>query len=327
MTREELRELIGRDLPLHSPEDRERYRERMRQRGLDPNINYQELEMSSPLINAHRDTNYSYEVMSLHSHGFYELLCCRSSCGVEYLVGSRRYSLCKGDIILVRPGVSHCAILPNPLELPYERDILWIGEAFQKAFMTVLGFPVMDYDRELPSYLIRTANTQWEYLCDLIHCCVQEEEHKKPFWQTRVVGYALLFLSDLNRSFMSQAGSAMQAETPELLDQIIDYIENNYRHKLTMDQMAKQFYVSERTISSLFHDRLGVTFYQFLTRRRLIAAKSLILEGAALETVSLQSGFRDYSAFFRAFKKEFGLSPREFRRLEEQINIPSSVIT
>ena len=43
MTREELRELIGRDLPLHSPEDRERYRERMRQRGLDPNINDQEL--------------------------------------------------------------------------------------------------------------------------------------------------------------------------------------------------------------------------------------------------------------------------------------------
>lgn len=322
MTREELRELIGRDPGIRGADERERFRERMRQMGMDPDINYQELEMSSPLINAQRDVNYRYEVMSLHSHGFYEILCCRTSCGAEYLVGSRRYSLQKGDIILIRPGVSHCAILPNPLELPYERDILWVGEAFQRGFMAVLGFPAVSFDQDMPGYLIRTANTQWEYLCDLIHSCVQEEERKAPLWQTRLVGYALLLLSDLSRSFLSQAGRAMQAETPELLDRIIDYIEQNYRKKLTMEQMAKQFYVSERTISGLFQKRLGVTFYQFLTRRRLIAAKLLILEGVPLENVSLQSGFQDYSAFFRAFKNQFGVSPREFKRLEEQkINI------
>ena len=193
-----------------------------------------------------------------------------------------------------------------------------MGEAFQKGFLAVLGLPAVFFDQDLPGYLIRTANTQWEYLCDLIHSCVQEEERKAPLWQTRLVGYALLLLSDLSRSFLSQAGSAMQAETPELLDRIIDYIEQNYRKKLTMEQMAKQFYVSERTISGLFQKRLGVTFYQFLTRRRLIAAKLLILEGMPLENVSLQSGFQDYSAFFRAFKNQFGVSPREFKRLEEQ---------
>lgn len=320
MTREELRELIGQKPELRSAADRERFKERMRQKGLDPNINYQELEMSSPLINAHRDITYQYEALSLHSHDFYEILCCRTSCGAEYLVDSRRYTLQKGDIILIRPGVSHCAILPNPLEIPYERDVLWIGETMQKAFVSILGLPSESYDRDLPSYLIRTTNTPWEYLCDLIHSCVQEEERRPPFWQTRVVSYAMLFLSDLNRSFLSQTGSAMQAETPELLDEILGYIENHYPEKLTMEQVAKQFYVSERTIGTLFRKRLGVTFYQFLTRRRLIAAKRLILEGKTLESVSLQVGFQDYSAFFRAFKGEFGIAPRDYKKLEEPKN-------
>lgn len=325
MTREELQVLLGMNTGLHGTPADARLQAMLRRNGLDPNTYYQEIEMSSTLVNAHRDINFQYEAMGLHSHGFYEILCCRSSCGAEYLVGSRRYSLQKGDIILIRPGVSHSAILPNPLEIPYERDILWLSDSFQNYFAKILGVPEVSYDQELPTYLIRTANTRWEYLCDLLHCCVRTEEKKEPLWQTKVLGYALLFLSELNGSRIARTGHALEAETPDLLDEILAYIENNYPQKLTMEQMAKQFYVSERTISNLFRSRLGVTFYQFLTRRRLIAAKSMILKGAALETVSLQSGFQDYSAFFRAFKGEFGISPREFRRLEEQKNIPSSV--
>lgn len=320
MTREELQVLLGMNTGLHGKKDYAAYRELLRRNGVDPNTYFQEIEMSSTLVNAHRDINYQYEVMGLHSHEFYEILCCRSSCGAEYLVGSRRYSLQKGDIILIRPGVSHSAILPNPLEIPYERDILWLSDSFQNYFAKILGVPEVSYDQELPTYLIRTANTRWEYLCDLLHCCVRTEEKKEPLWQTKILGYALLFLSELNGSRIARTGHALAAEAPDLLDEILAYIENNYAQKLTMEQLAKQFYVSQRTISNLFRSRLGVTFYQFLTRRRLIAAKSLILKGAALETVSLQSGFQDYSAFFRAFKGEFGISPREFRRLEEQKN-------
>ena len=45
----------------------------------------------------------------------------------------------------------------------------------------------------------------------------------------------------------------------------------------------------------------------------LFAAKNLIVEGLPLEAVAEQVGFSDYSAFYRAFKGEFGISPRQFR--------------
>lgn len=55
---------------------------------------------------------------------------------------------------------------------------------------------------------------------------------------------------------------------------------------------------------------------------RLIAAKALIQEGALLETVGQDVGFADYSTFYRAFKKEYGISPRQYRRLQEETFLP-----
>ena len=60
---------------------------------------------------------------------------------------------------------------------------------------------------------------------------------------------------------------------------------------------------------------MHVSFYHYVTQRRLIAAKSMILEEPNLDLLSEAIGFSDYSSFYRAFKKEFGISPREYRNL------------
>ena len=49
----------------------------------------------------------------------------------------------------------------------------------------------------------------------------------------------------------------------------------------------------------------------------LVAAKLLIAQGQLLEDVSLQVGFSDYSTFYRAFRQEYGISPRQYRKLCE----------
>ena len=62
---------------------------------------------------------------------------------------------------------------------------------------------------------------------------------------------------------------------------------------------------------------MGVSFYRCVTQRRLIAAKALILDGHPLENVGQQVGFSDYSSFYRAFKQEYGIPPRQYRKLQE----------
>ena len=95
------------------------------------------------------------------------------------------------------------------------------------------------------------------------------------------------------------------------------YIEMNLAEKITIRDTAKHFYVSESTIRQTFRQKMGVSFHHCLTQRRLIAAKQLIEGGCVLEQVAAQTGFSDYSSFYRAFRQEYGISPRQYRTMQE----------
>lgn len=283
--------------------------------GFDPGSLYQELEMESRFVNTHRDISFNTANVQLHSHSFYEILYCRNTCGAEYLVGTERYRLQKGDIILVAPGVSHRPLLPEHMTEPYKRDVLWISAEFIQAVQRNL--PEAAGRNHSYSSLLRTAGTHWEFLGDLFRAGVREEENQAPGWEIAVAGNTLTLLSHLYRAFLDKAAAPLKAEKPELLDQVMAYVEAHLAEKITLADVARHFFISESTITQTFRRKMGVSFYRCVTQRRLIAAKALIEEGLTLENVGERVGFTDYSAFYRAFKQEYGISPRQYRKMQE----------
>ena len=231
----------------------------LKEMGIDPSNFYQELEMSSRFVNTHRDVSYSNGTVSLHSHQYIEILYCRTSVGVEYLIGSNRYRLQKGDIVFVPPGVSHRPILPEKLTAPYERDVLWVSTEFMETYMQM--FPdesVLNRDHATP---IRTAGTRWEFLGDLFRKGVLEEEEKRPGWEAAVIGNTMTIFANMKRAYIERSAGTMKAEKPELLDRIMAYIETYYAAHITIDDLARRFYVSNSTISHLFKQKMGVSVY------------------------------------------------------------------
>lgn len=287
---------------------------RLRNMGLDPNALYQELEMTSHFTDTHRDTSYSNANMQLHSHTFYELLYCCNTCGAEYLIGSERYRLQEGDVIFVPPGVSHRPLLPEEMPVPYIRYVLWLSPEFMELYAGFFPQPFAQA-RAYPS-LLRTAGTKWEHLGNLFHAGVQEAQTLSEGWEAAVIGNALQILTLIRRATSEQTVHTLKAEKPILLDQLMAYIEKHYTTQFTIDDIARHFFVSSSTVSHLFKEKLGVSLYRYVTQRRLIAAKSLIESGALLDDVALQIGFQDYSSFYRAFKHEYGISPRQYRNLQ-----------
>ena len=283
--------------------------------GLEAGSFYQELEMESRFVDTHRDVTRSNANVNLHSHSFYELLYCTNSCDAEYLVGSERYRLQKGDIILIAPGVSHRPLLPEIMNVPYLRDVVWISAEF----MDILGRNFPDFDKNRNSYpsLLRASRSQQDVFAALFTNGIREAENRRPGWELAVVGNTMQLLTQIYRAYLDSSIAPLQAEKPELPDRVMAYVEAHLSEKITLADVAHHFYVSESTISQTFRKKMGVSFYRHVTQRRLIAAKALISDGIPLETVGERVGFSDYSAFYRAFKQEYGISPRQYRKLQD----------
>ncbi len=305
---------LAREMPnIHGPDIQRQLVTLMRSMGMEPGKVYQELEMTSRYVDTHRDTSYAGAHMQLHSHTFYELLYCRSSCGAEYLVGPDRYRLQRGDIIFVPPGTSHRPLLPENMDQPYERYVLWLSPEFMDMYTRLLASP--DASWQMDAGLLRTSGAVREELGKLFRTGVQEAENQQFGWEAAVLGNTVQLLTKIRRAADDRSIHVLQAESPILLDQITAYIEVHYHETLSISQLAGVFYVSGSTISHLFKEKLGVSFYRYVTQRRLIAAKQLIGQGILLEDAARQVGFADYSGFYRAFKQEYGISPRDYRSL------------
>ena len=288
--------------------------DRLTKMGIEVNRLYHELEMTSPYVDTHQDVSYTNAQISLHSHDFFELLFCRSCEGVAYLVGADRYQLQKGDIILVPPGVSHRPLLPESLRDPYDRYVIWLSRDFMKLYGSFL--PEVSLSSHPDVSMLRTSGTKWESLEELFRAGVLAAERQEYGWEATVIGNTILLLTQIRKMLQDHSFGSMNIEKPELLDKLTTYVEHHYDHPITIGELARHFFVSSSTISHLFKQKMGVSFYRYVTQRRLIAAKTLIRQGTSLEAVSQEVGFSDYSTFYRAFKQEYGIGPREYRKLQ-----------
>ncbi len=277
---------------------------------------YQELEMSSSFVDCHRDISSAAETVQPHSHSFFELILCCGCDQVQYLLGSQRYRLQKGDVVLIPPGVTHCPLFPESMARPYERIVLWINPELVTRLCQKWPELIPGRDRQSAHSLLRTAGTVWEEdISDAFYRSCRESERRLPGWEAALYSSTTLLMTTLSRA-LQISGSQPDSERSELLDELLRFVERHLTEKITVAAAARQLLVSESTITHLCRRRLGVSFYRYVTHQRLTAAKLLMQSGTALSRIPESVGFCDYSAFYRAFKQEFGISPREFRALQ-----------
>ena len=105
------------------------------------------------------------------------------------------------------------------------------------------------------------------------------------------------------------------AQEERTITGIIRYLQEHLDKEISLTILADEFHLSSQYISQLFKSEIGVNFLAYLTNIRMERAKKLLLSTSlSIGEISEKCGYADYRVFTKAFKKEEGSTPSQYRR-------------
>jgi AraC-like DNA-binding protein/mannose-6-phosphate isomerase-like protein (cupin superfamily) len=255
--------------------------------------------------------NDDIKSVNIHHHDFYEFYFFVSG-DVTYLIEGKSYYLEPGNLVLINSKELHQAVI-NSEEATYERIVLWINKAFLEKLSTdqtdlSLCFESADKKNVLDVNFEKQQNIRL-----ILNKLISLENY-------RGIGHELLYkvyITELmvhvnNLAFNDKMQLSIDIKKSNLIDQIIEYINNRIEEDIIIDEIAEYFYLSKFHLSREFKKYTGTTIHRYIVQKKLIEAKELILKEMPITDVYKKCGFGDYSNFFRAFKNEYGITPKQY---------------
>lgn len=251
---------------------------------------------------------------SYHYHDFHKILILLNG-DITYCIEGRSYELLPNDIVLVSAGEVHRPIINS--DGIYERIIIYVSPDFLSNYETPendLGLCIRRAAAE-QSHVLRFQNTQSGKLDSAIRALdssLNDADYASSLHRELLF---LEFMIQLNRAALHN-GITFIGNSPsdEKIVAVLDYLNGHLTEDISIDSLSARFFLSRSYLMHAFKDQTGYTIGNYLSTKRLLLAKKLIAEGMPITEVCYACGFKNYSTFSRAYKKNFGEAPKDFRQ-------------
>lgn len=247
-----------------------------------------------------RDDAPRAENFRMHTHTTAEIYCFVSGSGIYHIEGSE-YPLKPGDILLMRPAEAHfIEIVPG---VPYERICINFDVGL---------FTPMDPENTLTRpFFQRKAGKRNHYSANDpgSDVCQQYIANMLQHDRMKLLPYLMLLLQEIGAAFDRTAATDVQPDTIEY--RIIRYINNHLGDDLSLETLCDHFFISRTQLCRRFKRATGSSVGSYISAKRLITARGLLLQGQKAAEVCVACGYPNYSTFYRAYCAYFGCCPSE----------------
>lgn len=247
----------------------------------------------------------------LHHHNFNELLYIKKGT-FTFKVDEKKYNLEPGDLVIVTPSTLH--VLEQTPNINCEKIVINVSDEYINKFCTNFTNvkKVFEMVTETKNYCIRFRNQHKhrleKYLNNLIEVQFSQNYGDDIFYYINFMQMLLL----INAHYEQVPEINIESENT-IVTKTVEFINNNISKQFNIDDIASYLNVSPSTISHTFKSQTGISLYKFILKKRMILAKTLIRQKVVLNEIYSLCGFNDYTSFFRAFKNEFNMTPKEFQ--------------
>ncbi|MCM3781700.1 AraC family transcriptional regulator [Neobacillus mesonae] len=249
----------------------------------------------------HRDQHFHLFVSTnntypLHRHKNVEITMVLSG-RINICINGKDYDLSEGDVAIVFPNQPHSyKSLENNQILLIFFDATFPGDYTGDLLHHVPDHPVVS-DQHNITELISALYSLYTEQCD---------DRLLKAYTSVILGHLLPLISLTKADYMKDM---------DIMQKILSYIDIHFMEPITLDSLSKDLGISKFLISRIFSEQFHVSFRDYINGHRAAFAHMLLLSTTHPVTdIAFDSGFNSLRSFYRVFKKEYGVTPNEFRR-------------
>ncbi|MFV0575871.1 MAG: helix-turn-helix domain-containing protein [Vibrio sp.] len=246
-----------------------------------------------------------------HWHQCLELLYVESGVGLV-VVDNNHYTLKPGRLFIFPKGKLHKIQVENTEKNIYKRTVIHINDVVILPYLKLFNhlsekFKLLSSSQKASIYTLDTQDQQ--YINLLLHYFTQKYSNNSQDYAS----IALLFLNIID--LIADDFTYQHHKISSISSKIMQYVEDNFKEKITLKDIAAHNNISEAYTSRIFKQETGGTLQEYIIVRRVKYACYLLTEtDHSIAEIAVLSGFRYTTYFIKCFNKVIGSTPLIYRK-------------